>query len=204
MTAPKVRPTGGVAAPPIDGTQELPDMPPPPIVDVPASPAPEKNRGGRPKGAKTRPKVQRPPAQDAPPRPPGRPTTAQKLTENLTAQLTMVGMAAMMIPGATYDGAIVVASATDLAVALVAVGETNPKVRKALESTLNASAWGQVATVVLTMVLPILANHAPALVDPGMAAAIGGARMLDAQTILGNQTPEHMRRPVEVAGGEPA
>lgn len=176
-------------------------------VQLPGTPSPNEaqpeaagKRGrGRPLGSKTV-RKDKPPVSGQTPTGParvGRPKNSEKLTQQLTEQIGLLGMALMLAPsweGAEYDGSIVLAGADDLARALVSVAESNASVRKILEALVNASAWGAVATAVVAVALPIAANHG--LVPAWGARMIGGAHMDAAEQLFSTMhkdVPERVR-----------
>lgn len=91
----------------------------------------------------------------AKPAPPKR--TTAKLEDRLTGSLVMVGMGVAVLNH--DDGMAVMRGAPALAAAMVKLGDENPKVRKALEAAVSASAWGEVLAASLAIAVPIAANH---------------------------------------------
>lgn len=81
--------------------------------------------------------------------------------ESLTTRLTSTGVMVGMIAGAfnRRDGEIIVAGMPAFAESLVAVAETDPKVRKALEALVTGGAWSQVAMAGSAIAIPIAQNH---------------------------------------------
>lgn len=71
-----------------------------------------------------------------------------------------------------YDANIILENAKQLAETLDKLGQENPKVRAALEMLVVSSTYSSLAMVVISMVVPMLANHG---FLPPMAATFVGA-----------------------------
>lgn len=93
-----------------------------------------KNKGGRPKG--------------------GHKYVAQQDIQNV---LTMAGSGLMFLDG--YDGQRVVEQSEDIAKALYKLQKEQDQVRRALMALVATSTWGALASAVMPVVVPILANH---------------------------------------------
>ena len=142
-----------------------------PGVDVPAA-GPDKAPAGRPRPASSS------PSGGKAKRGPGRPSNSQRLESQLVQLFSTVAVAGQLATlsneTVSRDFAIVGAQAEPLAAALVKLAETNPAVRRVLDSLVQTSAYGELITVVVGgIVLPILANHG--ILPAFIAGTIAGA-----------------------------
>lgn len=107
------------------------------------------------------------------PKGPGRPSKADQLTDKVAstiaasagvAQAVVMGVTGDSGPGSTaQDFAIIAGAAPQLATALVKVGDTNPALKKLLDSVGTSGAYGELLVVTVGMiVVPIMANHSVA------------------------------------------
>lgn len=164
----------------LDADPTLPGMPEPTAPEPPADTKPKRTRRPR----VTKPKDPTPAASSSTPRPKaGRPSKSAQLEKQLTeligasfgiAAAVTAGPAGPMAPGTlSADFGIVAGQASPLAAALVKVSETNPQVRRLLETTVSTGAYGELITVVVGgIAIPIMANHGAL---PGMFGALAGA-----------------------------
>ena len=70
-----------------------------------------------------------------------------------------VGIGMLVMPFNTYDGQVIIQGTPRLADACVTWAETNPKVRRALQSFLDSAGVAGVVIALGGIVVPILANH---------------------------------------------
>lgn len=134
----------------LPGTEDVPVQVEPPADKPPATDKPKRQRNRSTAGTK--------------PRGPGRPSNAAKLESQLTQLFSTIAvagqLATMTNPVVSRDFVIVGHQAEPLAQALVKCAETNPAVRRVLESLVQTSAYGELITVVVGgILLPVLANH---------------------------------------------
>ncbi len=87
----------------------------------------------------------------------GRPSAQGKRAASVTALVTAGGLAYAAID--EECGLIVIEGAPKLGDSLAHVAESNAKVRKALDSLTEVSAWGAVASAIAGIALPIAAVH---------------------------------------------
>ena len=134
----------------------------PPAKKAPAKKAPAKKAPAR---RQLRQDMREVAAEAAPPKGAGRPGNKAQLVEKLTAQLVSLSVAFGGIgivtgnPAWSADGVSVSRNAHDIAEALADVAETNPAVRKALESTVTGSAWFGLIVALGTLAGEMAANH---------------------------------------------
>lgn len=88
----------------------------------------------------------------------GRPSNTERLAKQLGEMTTMIGITVGMTID-RRDGMVIVENAPDFAAALAKLAETNQRVRRLLESSMNGSAWAGVILVTGRMSLQIAANH---------------------------------------------
>lgn len=89
--------------------------------------------------------------------PPKRPRSIDALQRNIHQQLVMLGMGLTMFDG--FDGQVVIKNAEKGATSLSNLAATNPKIRAALESTVEGAGYLPVAMWFTSTILPILAHH---------------------------------------------
>lgn len=116
------------------------------------------------------------PAGDAAPK---RPRGVEALQRNLQQQLVMLGVGVAFFD--PFDSKVIIQNAERGAKALANLAETNPKIRKMLESSVEGAGYLPVAMWATSIALPILAHHglirgvadpAPA---PSASSPAGGA-----------------------------
>lgn len=99
---------------------------------------------------------------------PGRPSNAQRLTEKVAREITMLGLGVSALGVARNsaalgaDGAAVCDHAERIAAALVSCAETNPQLKRILESGVEASGWLGVLFALGALGADIYANHVTA------------------------------------------
>lgn len=139
-----------------------------------ATSAPAKKRSGT-SGAERRRRAKATTAEGAPDAAPGKTPTARRpvprakpLADRLTQSVTVVGVGVGLLNQA--DGLAIVNGAPALGDALSKLADENPRVRKALEGAMAASAWGGVLAATLPIAATIAANHGA--LPAGMAEAM--------------------------------
>lgn len=112
----------------------------------------------------------RTPKEDAAPK---RARGIEALEKNIHQQLVMLGMGVAFFD--TFDGTVIVKNAEKGAKALSNLAATNPKIRAALENTVEGAGYLPVAMWVFGTALPILAHHGviKGVPDPANGPATG-------------------------------
>jgi len=152
----------------------------PPVADTP--PKVDKSRGkvhkptGRPPG---RPRKDAAPA--AEPKAAGRPSKAAQRERQYTRSLAKVGALWYLVNAA--DGTAFLEGVPNVAKALAAVAEQNPRVAKVLDAGASAGVWIELASAIGAIGVPVLCNHG--VLPPYMAALLNG----DASAFLAGQAP---------------
>lgn len=107
---------------------------------------------------------------------PKRPRGIDSLESNIHGQLTLLGMGFVFFD--PFDGGHIVKNAAEGAKVLSNLAATNPKIRKMLETTVEAAGYGPVALWGAKLMIPILAHHGvirgvpdPAAKGPAQPAA---------------------------------
>lgn len=81
----------------------------------------------------------------------------EPLAQALNSQFAVIGMGVYAFN--QFDGTCILNGSGQLSTSLVAVAETNPRVRRTLENMVQTGAWAGVAMAAASIVLPIMANH---------------------------------------------
>lgn len=107
-----------------------------------------------PETAKPKPKasVRKPPASSS-----RRAANLGILEEKLTEHF--IGLSMMVSVFDDFDGAVIATNSPRLAAAYTKLAAENPKVKKALEGMMEASAWGEVVIATTMTVVPIMKHH---------------------------------------------
>jgi hypothetical protein len=117
--------------------------------------------------------------------------TPAKLRDALAESIKSLA-GALMLGGITvsprlmYDAEIIAGKADELAAEVVAVAERNPAMYAALVTMVKGGQWAKLATLLVTVAVPILANHG---ILPAETAQLVGAE------------PPPPREPAEAAPG---
>lgn len=84
-------------------------------------------------------------------------TSLEILEEKLTEHFIGLSMMVSMVD--EFDGAVLANGSPRLASAYTKLAAENPKVKKALEGMMEASAWGEVIIATTMVVVPIAKHH---------------------------------------------
>lgn len=155
MTTVEASPVGSV----VDDVPPLFESPPGPSAGEP-EPAGSKVTGTPPKKKKATGAASSP-APPLPKRGPGRPRGAKTGQRNLAPELhALIGQVGMVVYVVHQgDGEAVLAGAEGLAKALDNLARRNPSVYRTLDKVLTAGVYGELATAVAAIAIPIAANH---------------------------------------------
>lgn len=181
-----------------DTPLDLDPMPatPPPVADTP--PKVDKSKGkvhkstGRPPG---RPRKDAAPASTEPTR--GRPSKSAQRERQYTRSLAKVGAVLYLVNPA--DGTAFLEGVPNVAKALAAVAEQNPRVAKVLDAGASAGVWIELASAIGAIGVPVLCNHG--VLPPYMGALLAGdaSAFLAAPPAAGGTVPTVDTPPAPVA-----
>lgn len=116
-----------------------------------------------------------------------RPLTEKQLRENLDG--TFVGIGGALIPFDPWCGAVLVTKGPEVTDALIELGKTNPRVKKAIDNFARGSIWSAVFGAAGAVLIPILAHHG---VLPGRLGVMFGPDLKQLQQ-LGVDTDQLIR-----------
>jgi len=116
-----------------------------------------------------------------------KPLTEKQLRENLDG--TFVGIGGALIPFDPWCGAVLVTKGPEVTDALIELGKTNPRVKKAIDNFARGSIWSAVFGAAGAVLIPILAHHG---ILPGRLGVMFGPDLEQLQQ-LGVDTDQLIR-----------
>ena len=121
-----------------------------------------------------------------------KPLTEKQLRENLDG--TWVGIGGALIPFDPWCGAVLVTKGPEVTDALIELGKTNPRVKKAIDNFARGSIWSAVFGAAGAVLIPILAHRH---VLPGRLGVMFGPSLEELQQI-GVDTDQLIREMVGI------